>query len=159
MIFVTLGTQKFQFNRLLKEIDKLIEDGVISDEVFAQTGGSDYMPIHYKYSKFLSHEETEALQKKADLIITHGGSGSIIEALKKGKKIIAVARLAKYGEHVDDHQTEIIGEFAKNGYLIGITDTERLKDAIYEAKNLNVKSYKSSPDRLIGAIAEIIDGR
>ena len=36
MIFITLGSQKFQFNRLLKKVDDLIESGVIKEEVFAQ---------------------------------------------------------------------------------------------------------------------------
>ena len=40
MIFVTLGSQKFQFNRILIEIDKLIEDKYITENVFAQTGYS-----------------------------------------------------------------------------------------------------------------------
>lgn len=38
MIFATTGTQKFQFNRLLKGVDKAIETGIITEKVFAQTG-------------------------------------------------------------------------------------------------------------------------
>ena len=45
MIFITLGSQKFQFNRLLKAVDDLIEHKKIQDEVFAQTGYSDYQNI------------------------------------------------------------------------------------------------------------------
>ena len=46
MIFVTLGSQKFQFNRILMEIDQLIEDKYLTENVFAQTGYSDYEPKH-----------------------------------------------------------------------------------------------------------------
>ena len=53
MIFVTLGSQKFQFNRILMEIDQLIEDKYLTENVFAQTGYSDYEPKHYKYKNFL----------------------------------------------------------------------------------------------------------
>lgn len=42
MIFITLGSQKFQFNRLLKALDDLVEEGAIQEEVFAQIGYSDY---------------------------------------------------------------------------------------------------------------------
>lgn len=49
MIFITLGSQKFQFNRLLQAVDQLIEKSVIEDEVFAQIGYSDYQPKHYAY--------------------------------------------------------------------------------------------------------------
>ena len=54
MIFITLGSQKFQFNRLLKAIDKLIADGKITDEVFAQIGYSDYIPVHFQYKGYPS---------------------------------------------------------------------------------------------------------
>lgn len=49
--------------------------------------------------------------EKANIVITHGGTGAIIGAVKKGKKVIAVPRRAKYGEHVDDHQLQLIKQF------------------------------------------------
>ena len=57
MIFITLGSQKFQFNRLLKKVDELIGEGVVKDDVFAQIGASDYKPKNYAYKEFLSREE------------------------------------------------------------------------------------------------------
>ena len=79
MIFATTGTQKFQFNRLLKGIDKAIETGIITEEVFAQTGASVYQPVHYKYRPFLPADEMQQLRKKSNIIITHSGTNSIIE--------------------------------------------------------------------------------
>ena len=61
MIFVTLGSQKFQFNRLLKAIDELVERRKIKEEVFAQIGYSDYQPINYKYKQFLDRDEFVAI--------------------------------------------------------------------------------------------------
>ena len=98
MIFVCTGTQVYQFNRLLKELDKLVEDGQIKDEIFAQIGASDYKPQHYAYKEFLSSDEFKECQDKATLIISHGGTGALIGASKKGKNIIAVPRLAQFGE-------------------------------------------------------------
>lgn len=86
MIFITLGSQKFQFNRLLKEIDALILDGVIKDEVFAQTGYSDYRPKNFNFKNFLDRDEFALMMQKANLVITHGGTGAIIGAVKKEKK-------------------------------------------------------------------------
>ncbi|MBT9012995.1 beta(1,3)galactosyltransferase EpsH, partial [Lactobacillus delbrueckii subsp. bulgaricus] len=103
MIFITLGSQKFQFDRLLKEIDKLVVAKKLNDEIFAQVGYSTYKPKHYQYKAFLDREEFAKWEGKADIVITHGGTGAIIGAVKKGKKVIAVPRLARYGEHVDDH--------------------------------------------------------
>ena len=56
---------------------------------------------------------------KADYIITHGGVGTITDALKLGKKIIAVPRLSKYKEHVNDHQLQIIENFSEKGFIVG----------------------------------------
>ena len=69
MIFVTLGSQKFQFNRLLEAIDRQIESGVITDPVFAQTGWSDYQPAHYASAPFLDREEVDAWVSKSDVVI------------------------------------------------------------------------------------------
>jgi UDP-N-acetylglucosamine transferase subunit ALG13 len=111
MIFITLGSQKFQFNRLLKAVDELVAAGKIKDEVFAQIGYSDYKPTNYKYEQFLDREKFSQIMDKAEIVITHGGTGAIIGAVKKGKKVIAVPRLARYGEHVDDHQLQLVGQF------------------------------------------------
>lgn len=54
MIFVTLGSQKFQFNRLLQKIDELVKEEAIKEEIFAQIGYSDYKPENYQYKDFLN---------------------------------------------------------------------------------------------------------
>ena len=117
MIFVTLGSQNFQFNRLLIEIDRLVEEGKITEEVFAQIGYSDYKPKNYCYKEFHDRDEFADIMSKCDKVITHGGTGAIIGAVKKGKKVIAVPRLAKFGEHVDDHQLQIVEQFEKMNFI------------------------------------------
>lgn len=84
MIFITLGSQKFQFNRLLKSVDELIEGG-LDEEVFAQIGYSNYKPKNYKYKEFLDREEFSEVINCSDIVITHGGTGAIIGAVKKKK--------------------------------------------------------------------------
>ena len=108
MILVMLGTQNNSFHRLLEEIDKLIKENMIKEEVIVQAGYTKYETNNMKIIDLMPKEELEELQDKADLIITHGGVGSIISSLEKGKKVIAITRLHKYGEHVNDHQKEIV---------------------------------------------------
>lgn len=91
MIFVTLGSQKFQFNRLLKEIDILVKEKIIKDDVFAQIGYSDYLPQNYQYKKFLNRDEFAEMEGKADVVITHGGTGAIIGAVKKRQESNSVS--------------------------------------------------------------------
>ena len=107
MIFVTVGTQKFKFDRLLKIVDEFIENGVICEKVFAQIGTCSYIPKHYEYVKFLSPEEYDKCLKDCSYVIAHAGVGSIHSALKLNKKILVVPRISKYNEHIDDHQCEI----------------------------------------------------
>ena len=88
MIFVTLGTQKFQLNRLLKEVDKLCENGKITEELFAQIGYSNYCPQNYLYTDFFDRAVFEKKVKESSLVITHGGVGSIITAINNKKPVI-----------------------------------------------------------------------
>ena len=107
MIFVTVGSQKFPFNRLIKKVDQMVQESTITEEVLIQTGASDYTPSHCRYQAFYDKEALAQLMDQCDILITHGGVGTMIEAVRKGKKIIAVPRLARYKEHVDDHQMEL----------------------------------------------------
>jgi len=86
MIFISTGSQKFQFNRLLEAVDGLVASGRITDTVFAQTGYSTYQPKHYEYQAFLDREQFENKIDEADIVITHGGTGSIMSAIVRGKK-------------------------------------------------------------------------
>ena len=106
MIFVTVGTHEQPFDRLLKEVDELVEKGVITEEVFIQTGYSTYIPKNCKWSKLLSFDKMDELLERADIIITHGGPATFMSAIAKGKKPIVVPRQEKYGEHVNDHQLD-----------------------------------------------------
>lgn len=156
MIFITLGSQKFQFNRLLKTVDDLIAKGAIRDEVFAQIGCSDYKPQHYKFKQFLDREAFLEMEANADIIITHGGTGAIIGAVKKGKKVIAIPRLAKYGEHVDDHQIELISQFKKQNLICGLNDCSELEEALCYVEQNQFDLYISNTDKYIVQIEEYI---
>ena len=118
MIFVCVGSRDYQFNRLLKKLDELVESDEIKDTVIAQIGQSEYEPQHYEWHRFLDRDVFARYQREADLIISHGGTGALIGALKLEKQVIAVPRLAQFGEHIDDHQTQISGVLAEEGYLI-----------------------------------------
>ena len=157
MIFVTLGSQKFQFNRLLTEIDKLIEEGNIEEEVFAQIGYSDYKPKNYKYKEFLDRDEFSSVMKKCDKVITHGGTGAIISAIKQGKKVIAIPRLKKFDEHVDDHQLQIVEEFKKMNFIETTIDVKYLNELLNRLEEFNPRSYISNTRNIVESIVNFID--
>lgn len=117
MILVTVGTQKFQFNRLLEAVDRLAEDRVIRESVLAQVGCSTYVPRNFRAVDFLTKEEMAAAMESCSLLITHSGVGTILAGLRAGKKIIVVPRKKAFGEHVDDHQEQIAAKFEEMGYV------------------------------------------
>ena len=156
-IFITLGSQKFQFNRLLKAVDELCERGTIeAEDVFAQIGYSDYLPKNFNYKKFLDRDEFSREMEKADIVITHGGTGAIIGAVKKGKKVIAVPRLAKYGEHVDDHQLQLIKQFDDLNLICPCRDTDELAEAIETVKHTRYAAYESNTTTIVDSIEKYI---
>ena len=156
-IFITLGSQKFQFNRLLKAVDELCEKGTImAEDVFAQIGCSDYLPQNFSYKKFLNRDEFSTEMGKADIVITHGGTGAIIGAVKKGKKVIAVPRLAKYGEHVDDHQLQLIKQFDDLKLICPCQDTSKLQEALEIVKSTQYANYESNTRKIVDNIEEFI---
>uniref|UniRef100_UPI00405663DE PssE/Cps14G family polysaccharide biosynthesis glycosyltransferase n=1 Tax=Acetatifactor sp. TaxID=1872090 RepID=UPI00405663DE len=156
MIFVTLGSQKFQFDRLLKKLDELIEKGIITDKVTAQIGASTYTPKHFEYVNFMDRTEFANTMDQAGIVITHGGTGVIIGAVKKGKKVIAIPRLAKYGEHVDDHQLQLLHQFDDLGIICACYDSEDLGKCVSEIDNLTFRPYVSNTDVIISSIEEFL---
>lgn len=149
MIFVTVGTDTNSFNRLLKKVDELIENGKINEEVIMQIGNSNYEPKNAKWFRFESYEIMKQLNQKARLVITHGGVGSILTALIFGKPVFAVPRLKKFKEHVDDQQTELVKVLDKEGYVKGIFNLDRLED---EIKTFKVRKMKSTKSLLINEL-------
>ena len=156
MIFVTLGSQKFQFNRLLKQIDMLVENSLINEPIFAQTGTSDYQPKNYKFKDFIDRDEFSSIMEHGDIVITHGGTGAIIGAVKKNKKVIAVPRLVEYGEHVDNHQIQLIKQFEEMHLIYTCLDLNELGKAIEEITNMTFHSYQSNTNRIVDSIEDFI---
>jgi len=118
MILLTVGTQPMQFNRLIKEIDALIEEGIITQPVFAQIGDCTYIPKNMEYTSTLEKEKFDQLFTQCELIISHAGMGSINTALENNKPLIIYPRLQKFHEHVNDHQLYTAQKFCELGHVL-----------------------------------------
>lgn len=157
MILVLLGTQKNEFSRLLKEVEVCIENEFIKEKVIAQIGSTKYETDKIELKKFCTQQEIDELINKANYVITHGGVGSILNSVKKGKKVIAVPRLKKYKEHVNDHQLQIIKIFSEEGFIIGLTDVSELKEKIKEIDNFKPNKFVSNSVNIINIIEKYIE--
>ena len=159
MIFISVGTQKFQFNRLLEDIDKLIEKKIIKEEVFAQIGHSTYLPKNYNYTRFLNQHDFHELINSCSIYVTHGGVGSIQNGLRFGKKEIVFPRFAKYKEHVDNHQIEIAKKYEELGYVKKCESQSDLEKAIINMDNFTSKYVSGRiENKVLDFIIKYIDG-
>jgi len=157
MILVLLGTQNNSFHRLLEEVQKNIDNGNIKEEVVVQKGYTKFESLNMKLYDEIPMEKLNELIEKSDLVITHGGVGSIITALKKEKKVIAVPRLKKYNEHVNDHQIDIIKSFNEAGYILGIDEVEELPEALEKIKKFKPEKYVQNTGNIIKMIEDYIE--
>lgn len=157
MIFVTVGSQKFQFNALLEAVDNLVASDAVEDGAFAQTGACTYEPVYMDHEAFLDREGFQERMSACDIVVTHGGTGAIIGAIKAGKKVIAVPRRVERGEHVDDHQVEIVGQFGEMGLIEPCMDPADLPAAYDSVLAKEYLPYKSNTDCFCAELAEQID--
>lgn len=157
MILVTLGTQDKEFRRLLEAIDREIKKKNIKDKVIVQAGCTKYKSDNMEIFDLIPSDKFEELISKCDLLITHGGVGSILAGILKGKTVIAAPRLAKYNEHVNDHQLQIIDNFTKHNYILGLKDFSKLGKIIEKAKTFKTKQFESNNANFIAMIEDYID--
>ncbi len=157
MVLVLLGTQNNDFTRLLKAVQENIDNKVIEDEVVVQAGFTKFDSKDMKIFDFIDKEKLFELIDKADLIITHGGVGSIIASLKKGKKVIVVPRQKKYGEHVNNHQLQIAKKFEQDGYVKYALDLNKLGNIILEMKDFKPKKFENNKSKVVSIVENFID--
>src|SRR5437879_223521 len=135
VVFVTVGTATQSFRRLVEGVDRLAEIGLFEREpVVMQTGATrDFVPQNCEWRPFLPRPEFDRLMREASLIISHGGSTPLLVA-RLGKVPVVMPRRKKYGEHVNDHQLELVDVLATEGRVVPAWEPEDLPAAVREAR-------------------------
>lgn len=149
MIFVTVGTEKFPFDRLLKTIDEGISSGEIKHDVFAQSGTSRYAPVNYEHTAFLPFTEMVEKIQQADMVVSHSGVGSTLLCLSLGKIPVLFPRFEQLGEHLDNHQLEFTRQMEKHGKVLAAYNEQELPAMIslYQAKVALLQDAKTMPGK------------
>lgn len=135
MVFVTVGTPTQGFSRLLGAVDQLVGSGYFREEpIFMQTGSTrDFVPLSCEWKAFVPRLEFERLVATATLIVCHGGT-TVLEMVRLGKLPVVMPRRRKYGEHVNDHQLQLVELLASQGRVVPAWEPKDLPDAIVEAR-------------------------
>jgi len=162
MIFVTVGTHEQPFNRLVKAVDELKRDGVITEDVIMQTGFSTYEPKYCQWSKLIPYQQMIKNVEDARIVITHGGPASFIMPLQIGKTPIVVPRQRRFDEHVNDHQVEFARNVAQRmGTIIPVEDISKLGDVIKNYDQIVAKmghGIISNNQKFCEELENIVDG-
>jgi UDP-N-acetylglucosamine transferase subunit ALG13 len=126
MIFVSVGTHEAPFDRMLRAVDELGLD----EQIVVQNGPSQVRVEGAVESEYLAFDEVVDYIREARAVVMHAGVGSVMISLANGKRPIVMARLERYGEHVDDHQLELARRLEANGLVTLVEDSAALADAL-----------------------------
>ena len=142
MILCMTGTGPYSFDRVTMKLDELA--GKHDWDVFIQIGHTDFKPKHCAFESFMGRENLQNHIEKCEMVICHGGFGSIRDALSFEKPVIAIPRIAALNEVQDDHQQIMVKALEKDGYIMAIYDVDQLEDAIEKAKCFKYKERQTS---------------
>ncbi|MBE5940673.1 MAG: capsular biosynthesis protein CpsG [Lachnospiraceae bacterium] len=157
-ILVTTGTgAEYQFERLLNIIDELCEEKVINSQQLVVQSTDRYKAKNYEIKDMMPQNEFDEIMKKADLIITHAGTGTVTKALKYSKKVIMFPRRAMYNEHMDDHQLDLCELFCNLNYAILATDKNELTEAIKTIDNFVPERFVSQNIKINQIVKDFIE--
>ena len=154
MIFVTVGTPKYGFSRLVEKMDEIAR----KEKVIIQTGSTNYVPKNADHMKFMSRKEFEDMIMKSDVVVTHAGVGSIIQILDAGKPIVVVPRRKHLNEHVNDHQMDITKEFEESNIVTACYDVSNLEKKIKQAKKLKPRKESKEKEKLLNTLDTFLKG-
>jgi UDP-N-acetylglucosamine transferase subunit ALG13 len=129
LLFATVGAT-LPFDRLVDTVAALKAKGEIPEQVIVQTGVGGHRPAGLDVVETLPFEKVQALLKDAAIVVCHGGTGSLITALRQGCQVISMPRLAELGEHYDDHQAQITEAFVARGLVLSANSEGELRAAL-----------------------------
>lgn len=158
MIFVTVGTEQFSFDRLIRAAD-LVAEEFKPEAVFVQVGHGVSLPTRCQWVRFFAFDQLVEQIIRARVVISHAGVGSLLTCLRLGKVPILMPRRQHLGEHVDDHQVELATRMAQIGYALLAERSEELAPLIreYEERQARMRIHASSEPPLATALSKYLD--
>lgn len=155
LLFATVGAT-LPFDRLVETVAELKAAGEIPERVVIQTGIGGKQPSGVEVFETLPFDEMIAFQREADIVVCHGGSGSLITALREGCRVVAMPRLFSLGEHYDNHQEEITDAFRTRGLIRTARSKEELLEALQDVRRSDPVLATSEPTALTEFLSQLL---
>jgi UDP-N-acetylglucosamine transferase subunit ALG13 len=155
LVFATVGAT-LPFDRLVESVAQLSREGEIPERLVIQTGIGGAAPEGLDVIETLPFDQVQTLLRDASIVVCHGGTGSLITALREGCQVIAMPRMASRGEHYDDHQSEITTAFAQRGLILVADTVDDLRAAFAEARTRTPVVATSEPAALIEFLEGVV---
>lgn len=155
LLFATVGAT-LPFDRLVDTVAELKARGDIPEEVIIQTGLRGHAPAGLEVFETLPFDQIQELLRDAAIVICHGGTGSLITALRQGCRVIAMPRLMENGEHYDNHQAEITSAFAARGLIAVANTTDELAQALKDVRARPPVLATTDPAELIAYLHDVM---
>lgn len=155
MFFATVGAT-LPFDRLVESVGQIKREGLIPERMLVQTGIGGATPEGVDTVETLPFDEVQRILKEASIVVCHGGTGSLITALREGCQVIAMPRLAALGEHYDDHQAEITQAFVNRGLILVANTVDELRTAVIKARTRAPVAATSDPVALMNFLRHLL---
>lgn len=155
LLFATVGAT-LPFERLVDSIEEVARRGAFDGRFIIQTGVGARRPGGLESHETLPFDTVQGILRDAQIVVCHGGTGSLITALRQGCHVIAMPRLMERGEHYDNHQAEITDAFAARGLITVARDADELEKAIVAATTRKPVLATTDPARLTAKLGELL---
>lgn len=156
LLFATVGAT-LPFERLVSSVAELKARGGLPEDVIIQTGVGAQKPEGVESVETMSFDRIQELLTEADIVVCHGGTGSLITALRKGCRVVAFPRLMEKGEHYDNHQAEITGAFAARGLIAVANSTDELEAALEQVRSRPPVLATTDASELMRYLEDVLD--
>jgi beta-1,4-N-acetylglucosaminyltransferase len=155
MIFLTVGTE-FPFDRLVRAVDQMRGDFVLTEEVYAQIGDGNYRPRHMSWVRTMDRLHYDQKMRECSAIIAHAGVGTILSSMELHKPLLVMPRLQRYKEHIDDHQLGTVRSFESLGYILVAYNTEELFTRVKELYAFQPRAERWDSHVLVDCIKKFL---
>jgi len=157
--FVSIGNALQPFGRLLDEVARLANAGLLPQPVVVQHGHTPFSSQACSGVAFLELRRFEAEVERARLCIIHAGAGSVLYALRAGKVPVIMPRDPAHGEIIDDHQQELAGMLDKASLAVIAKEPSELESAVRRAEAMQAErrdGASAAEPRLVGLVRDTL---